>query len=247
MRYVGSAETVFHAAIEKGPSVNEPPEHREERISRATAGRLSLYLRCLESRLREGQTKISSSDLAETLGITDSQVRKDLSQLGSLGKRGIGYTIVDLIRAIRESLGIDRTWRAALIGIGNLARALLRYRGFHARGFEIVGLFDSDTQKIGSEVDGQKVLSLQEMPATIETEAIRLAILTVPANAAQGIVDRLASTGIRGVLNFAPTVLKMPSNIQLVSVDFTIQLEQLAFRVHLGEDENTLADIYPIV
>ena len=227
--------------------MSDLPEPREDRISRATAGRLSLYLRCLESRSRDGQTKISSGDLAATLGITDSQVRKDLSQLGSLGKRGIGYTIIDLVRGIREALGIDRPWRAALIGIGNLARALLRYRGFQARGFEIVGLFDSDPKKFGTQVDGQEILPLEQLAATISSESIRLAIVTVPAEAAQSVVDRLVNTGIRGVLNFAPAVLRMPDSIQLVSVDFTIQLEQLAFRVHLGEGGNPLADIYPIV
>src|SRR3954451_13311867 len=113
----------------------------EIRLSRASVGRLSLYLRRLEGLLREGTPRVSSSGLGEALGITDTQVRKDLASLGSLGQPGIGYDVAELIGAIRTTLGIDREWLAALVGVGNLARALLRYHGFAERGFKVVALF----------------------------------------------------------------------------------------------------------
>src|SRR5437660_1224620 len=121
----------------------------EARLSRASVGRLSLYLRRLETLLRQGTTRVSSGMLGEPLGVTDSQVRKDLASLGNLGHPGIGYAADELVSAIRRTLGIDREWRVALVGVGNLARALLRYHGFLERGFRIVALFDADPSKVG--------------------------------------------------------------------------------------------------
>ncbi|MFM7151003.1 MAG: redox-sensing transcriptional repressor Rex, partial [Gemmataceae bacterium] len=121
-------------------------------MSRASVGRLSLYLRRLEESLAEGKSRISSKSLGDTLAISDAQVRKDLASLGRLGQAGVGYDAADLVEAIRSRLGIDRIWRAALIGVGNLGRALLRYNGFQQRGFRIVALFDSDPQKVGQQV-----------------------------------------------------------------------------------------------
>src|SRR4051794_13264794 len=126
----------------------------EPRPSRASVGRLSLYLRRLEGLLREGTTKVSSGQLGEALGVTDAQVRKDLAYLGNLGHPGIGYAAPELIAAIRRALGIDREWAVALAGVGNLARALLHYHGFAERGFRIVALFDADPGKVGQEVEG---------------------------------------------------------------------------------------------
>src|SRR5262245_45173142 len=120
--------------MSKGDQHLEADGH-EQRLSRASVGRLSLYLRCLEGLLREGTAKVSSSQLGDSLGVTDAQVRKDLASLGSLGQPGIGYLTQELIVAIRHALGIDRAWSVALVGVGNLARALLRYRGFEQRGF----------------------------------------------------------------------------------------------------------------
>src|SRR5262249_3096048 len=121
----------------------------EPRPSRASVGRLSLYLRRLEVLLREGTSKVSSSLIGESIGVTDAQVRKDLGYLGHLGHPGVGYPAQELIAAIRHVLGLDREWRAVLVGVGNLARALLRYQGFLERGFQIVALFDADRAKVG--------------------------------------------------------------------------------------------------
>src|SRR5438128_8336070 len=151
----------------------------EPHLSRASVGRLSLYLRRLEGLLREGASTVSSGHLGEALGVTDAQVRKDLAYLGNLGHPGIGYPTQELITAIRRALGIDREWSVALVGVGNLARALLRYRGFPQQGFRIVALFDSDPAKIGQRIDGLAVYALERMNAVIASTRADLGMLTV--------------------------------------------------------------------
>jgi redox-sensing transcriptional repressor len=213
--------------------VREAADGGEVRLSRASVGRLSLYLRHVEGLFREGVTKISSGQLGEALGITDTQVRKDLAALGNLGHPGIGYATQELTAAIRRALGVDREWTAVLVGIGNLARALLRYRGFQQRGFRIVALFDADPEKVGQRVDGLEVYPPERMAAVIAATGAELGLLTVPSESAQAVADELVAAGVRGVLNFAPVVLRLPPNVSLVSVDLTVQLEQLAFLVQM--------------
>lgn len=205
--------------------------------SRASVGRLSLYLRRLENLNREGTTKVSSRLLGEALGVTDAQVRKDLAYLGNLGHSGIGYAAPELIAAIRRVLGIDRDWATVLLGVGNLARALLRYRGFAERGFRFVALFDSDPVKISQRVESLEVQGLEAMPAVIAATGAELGVLTVPSEGAQSGAEALVAAGIRGLLNFTPQVLRLPSHVSVVSVDLTVQLEQLAFLVQLNEVE----------
>jgi redox-sensing transcriptional repressor len=178
----------------------------EARFSRASVGRLSLYLRRLESVSQTERETVSSLELAKDIGVTDAQVRKDLAALGSLGQPGVG----------------------------NLARALLRFRGFQQRGFRIVALFDSDAGKTDQVVEGLKIYSMSDIPRVIRASGAELGLLTVPPEAAQTVADQLVAAGIRGVLNFAPTVLHLPPHVSLVSVDLTVQLEQLAFLVQLG-------------
>jgi redox-sensing transcriptional repressor len=208
------------------------------KLSRASVGRLSLYLRRLEELLREGTTRVSSSRLGEALGVTDAQVRKDLASLGNLGHPGIGYAAPELVTAIRRVLGIDRPWAVALVGVGNLARALLRYQGFVERGFRIVALFDSDPVKVGQRVDGLVIHSPEDMGRVIAATGAELGVLSVPSEGSQGVADALIAAGIRGLLNFAPQVLRVPPGVSVVSVDLTVQLEQLAFLVQLGAAEN---------
>lgn len=208
----------------------------EERLSRAAAHRLSLYLRSLAGWPADGG-KVSSGRIAEACGVSDAQVRRDLAALGHLGQRGIGYDAKDLAAAIRGALGIDRTWRAVLVGVGNLARALLRYRGFREQGFQILGLFDSDSGKIGQVVEGLTVEPADRLGERVQQLGAELAVLTVPAETAQPVADVLAAAGIRGVLNFAPLLLRLPQRVRLVNVDLAIQLEQLAFLVQLGDAE----------
>lgn len=218
----------------EGIALDELPTERESRLSRAAAQRLSLYLRCLAGWPVDGG-KVSSGRIAQAVGVSDAQVRRDLAALGHLGQRGIGYDARDLAAAIRGALGINRTWRAVLIGVGNLARALLKYQGFRAQGFEIVGLFDADPGKVGQGVEGLAVEAASRLGERVGELGAELAVLTVPGEVAQPVADVLATAGVRGILNFAPVVLKLPPRVKLVTVDLTIQLEQLAFLVQLGD------------
>jgi redox-sensing transcriptional repressor len=225
-------------------STAEPPRDQpgpahdgEPRLSRASVGRFSLYLRRLERFRSEGVRTVSSGQLGEALGIPDTQVRKDLAYLGNLGHRGVGYPTGELIAALRATLGVDRSWSVVLVGVGNLARALLRYRGFQQQGFHIVALFDADPAKVGQHVEGLEILPPEQLPATLAATGAELAILTVPSEEAQKVADALVAAGIRGVLNFAPAVLRLPAHVRLVSVDLAVQLEQLAFLVHVGSSE----------
>lgn len=217
--------------------VRRPETNSDQTPSRASAARLSLYLRCLEGWRREGVGKVSSGQIADALGISDAQVRKDIGYLGNLGQPGIGYKVADLVAAIRRALGIDREWRSILVGVGNLARALLRYQGFREQGFRIIGLFDQDPAKIGQRIEGMSVQPMGEMAALVKDQGAELALLTVPAEAAQGVAETIRDAGIRGILNFAPVVLRLPPSIRLVNVDLAIQLEQLAFLVEQGGQE----------
>jgi redox-sensing transcriptional repressor len=218
------------------PSQQAPSaaDGNEPRLSRASVGRFSLYLRHLEGLRSEGSKTVSSGQLGEALGITDAQVRKDLAYLGNLGLPGIGYPTGDLITALRRKLGIDRTWSVAVVGVGNLARALLRYRGFQQQGFRIVALFDADPAKVGQVVEGLTIHGPERMADVIAVTGAELGLLTVPSESAQAVADALVAAGVRGLLNFAPTVLRLPAGVSLVSVDLAVQMEQLAFLVQLG-------------
>lgn len=221
--------------------MGEPSTDREQRLSRAAAHRLSLYLRCVAVWPADGG-KVSSGRIAAAVGVSDAQVRRDLAALGHLGQRGIGYEAKELATAIRAALGINRTWRAVLIGVGNLARALLRYQGFRAQGFEIVGLFDADSTKVGQIVEGLKVEAADKLGERVTALGAELGVLTVPGDVAQGVTDVLSASGVRGILNFAPVVLKLPAGVRLVTVDLAIQLEQLAFLVQHGDNARPTDD-----
>ena len=199
---------------------------------KAVVGRVSLYLRQLESFQRQGQTTISSSQLGAALAIKNAQVRKDLAFFGQFGYPGIGYRIEELIAALRRILGIDRDWPLALVGLGNLGRALLKYRGFRSRGFHIVALFDNDPKKIGQIHDGLTVEPIDDAAARRRPQRrSSLAILCVPAEAAQRVADQMVACGILGILNFAPVPLNVPPTVNVVAVDLSVQLEHLAYKV----------------
>jgi len=206
----------------------------EPRLSRASVNRFSLYLRHLEALVRDGTQKVSSGQLGVALGITDAQVRKDLACLGSLGHPGVGYATGELITAIRRLLGVDRSWSVALVGVGNLGRALLGYRGFAERGFRVVALFDTDPAKVGTRLQGMPVHGTADIGRVVPATGAELGLLAVPSESAQDAADALVAAGVRGLLNFTPRVLRVTAGVSVVSVDLTVQLEQLAFLVHLG-------------
>lgn len=212
------------------PGGDKPPSGPKA-APKAVIGRVSLYLRQLESFQRQGMITVPSSQLGGALGINDAQVRKDLAFFGQFGFPGRGYPIDELIGALRRILGIDRDWPSALFGLGNLGRALLRYRGFRSRGFRIVALFDTDPKKIGYQVDNMRVRAPEDLAAAVQELQISLAILCVPAESAQQVANQVVAAGVTGLLNFAPTALFVPEGVSLVAVDLSVQLEHLAYKV----------------
>jgi redox-sensing transcriptional repressor len=210
---------------------------------KAVVGRMSLYLRQLESYQRQGSKTVSSSQLGAPLSIKNAQVRKDLAYFGQFGHPGIGYQIDELIEALRHILGIDHEWPLAVVGLGNLGRALLRYRGFRARGFHVVALFDNDPAKIGENYDGLVVEPIESLRKVVVPRKIKLALLCVPTESAQRVADLLVASGIVGILNFAPVPLVVPAHVNLVPVDLSVQLENLAYKVQktLGEVSTSCA------
>jgi redox-sensing transcriptional repressor len=207
---------------------------RRARIPRPTVKRLSLYLRELEAKEERGQATISSQQLGDALGLTDAQVRKDLACFGQFGHPGVGYRVIELGTQLRRILGTDRRWSAAIIGAGNIGRALMPYNRFARKGFDLVAIFDCDPQVVGTEVGGHRVRPLEDLPDLVRAREIKIAILAVPADQAQVAADQVVRAGIKGILNFAPVRLEVKDAVAVVSVDLSRSLEQLAFQVSLG-------------
>jgi redox-sensing transcriptional repressor len=206
-----------------------PSERAIKKISESTVRRLSLYLRVLQEAEPLGQATISSEELASRGGTTSAQVRKDLSFFGSFGKRGLGYSVPELLDAIREILGLNRTWRVALIGAGKIGSALFSYRDFQRRGFRIRAVFDSDPSKIGQAWGDLTVRGDEEMEELLASERIEIVILAVPGEVAQSVADRVVGAGVRAILNFAPVKLRVRDSVALRNVDMALELEGLSF------------------
>lgn len=204
------------------------------KIPRPTVKRLSLYLREVGLLAAAGRRTVSSKQLGSALGLTGAQVRKDLAFFGQLGHPGIGYEITRLHAHLRQVLGRDRTWNAALVGVGNIGRALLAYQRFAQEDFRITAVFDSSDSTIGQEYGGRAVHGMNDMPALVSHHEIKLGILAVPADSAQHVADLLIEAGVTGILNFAPRRLDVGDTVSVTSVDFTLALEQLAFQVSAG-------------
>lgn len=200
-------------------------------IPKTVSQRLSQYLRILEDCLQRDIGTISSKKLADRLELTAAQVRKDLAYFGQFGFPGVGYKVEHLIAQIRRILGTDRGWSVALIGVGRLGTALLRYRGFEKQGFQIKAIFDKNPRRIGRQVEGIEIHDLEDYDAVSRELGLSMAILAVPAQEAQAVVDRLVKAGVLGVLNFAPIRLQLPETVSLIEVDLAVQLEQLSFLV----------------
>ncbi len=202
-----------------------------KRISESTINRLSLYYRALSLLEKEGYETVSSKVLARREKLTPAQVRKDLSFFGSFGTRGLGYPVADLKKEIAVILGIDRVWRVALVGIGNIGSALVSYKEFARQGFQIVKLFDNDQRKIGSNHKGIIVSDINNLATELAEDNIEMVVLTVPATVAQYIVDEIVKAGIKAILNFAPVNLKVPDDIYLRNENMSMELEYLSFAI----------------
>jgi redox-sensing transcriptional repressor len=209
------------------------PESSSPRLPKAVSQRLSLYLRHLEALEAGHKDTVSSSQLGRALGLTAAQVRRDLAYFGQFGFPGIGYKVANLVQEVRRILGTDRTWSVALIGAGNLGTALLRYRGFRKQGFEIAAVFDADAKLEGKLIGGITIHAISDLARVVREQGISIAIVAVPAEAAQDVAKHLVDAGVRGILNFAPTRLDVPESVVVHPVDLALQLEQLAFRMRL--------------
>jgi redox-sensing transcriptional repressor len=201
----------------------------KQHIAESTVRRLSLYLRFLEDYKRRGLDTISSGDLASLGGTTSAQVRKDLSFFGSFGTRGLGYSVSALAHRIREILGLEREWRVIIIGAGKIGAALAQYRGFRDRGFRVVGIYDIDAARIGMQLDAVTVKDQKELDGDVAKLKPDIALIAVPSDAAQTLVDRVTKAGVRGVLNFAPSPLQAASGVALRNVDMALELEILSY------------------
>jgi redox-sensing transcriptional repressor len=205
------------------------PVEPRGKISESTVRRLSSYLRLLQEADARRQETISSEELAERGGTTSAQVRKDLSFFGSFGKRGLGYSVPELLRQIEGILGLQRRWRVALVGAGKIGSALISYRNFQRRGFEIQAVFDSDRDKVGQPWGTQIILPDEDLERMLAEEGIEIVIVAVPGDAAQGVVDRVVRAGVRAILNFAPVRLRVPDGVALRNVDMVMEMEGLTF------------------
>jgi redox-sensing transcriptional repressor len=205
-----------------------PMTHRP--IPEATVARLPIYLRSLLDLAEgRGQLTVSSEELARLAGVNAAKVRKDLSYLGSYGTRGVGYDVEYLLYQITRELGLTQDWPTAIIGTGNLGRALASYKGFSERGFRISALFDVEDSVVGTEVGGLVVRHLDDLKEVVTDEGISIGIIATPPGSAQEVAERLVDAGVKSVLNFAPSVVNVPPDVTVRKVDLSIELQILSF------------------
>ena len=211
-------------------------------IPKETIKRLFIYYRALlESRETE---VISSEELSQLTGFSAAQIRKDLTYFGQFGTPGRGYTIKDLTHQLKAILGIDRDWEVVLVGVGNVGRALVAYEGLKNQGFKVTQLFDSDSKKSGMFCAGLKIKSTDALKEEIQKSAARIAILTVPAAAAQSVTNLLLESGIKAILNFAPTRIVVPAGVNVLNIDITNELTRLSYYL-VQPDAMKIADEKP--
>jgi len=194
-------------------------------------GRLPLYLRALSRLTLEGVKITSSHELGKRLGISSAQIRKDLSHFGEFGKQGTGYQVDYLTEQLRQILRVDKEWKVALVGVGDLGRALAHYNGFRDRGFRITMLFDNDPAKVGTMLDGFQIYDDSRMKDLIRQHGITLAMIAVPAEAAQQVADELVAAGVRGLLNYAPINLSVPEGVKVQYIDPVVHLQRITYYV----------------
>ncbi len=208
---------------------------RLDRIPAAVVRRLALYSRLLSDLELNSVEKISSSDLAELLGINSAQVRKDLAYFGQFGVPGFGYYVSDLRNNLKRILRTDREVKVILVGVGNLGSALVSYGGFQRQGFKITMAFDADRRKVGSSRGTLEVHHIDELEARLKEIGADIAVLAVPGDACQGVADRLVSAGVRGILNFVPRRLSVPDHVKVHYVDLSIEMETLSYYLRSQE------------
>lgn len=207
---------------------------KTEKISEAVVRRLPIYLRFLNELHMKNVQTVSSQDLGNKLDLNPAQIRKDLAYFGEFGKKGIGYDVNYLIEKIRQILKLDQHIAVALVGAGNLGRALCNYNIYLKDNMKIVSVFDSSPDKIGTQINNLTVCPMSQLAETIQNDGIRIGIVTVPAADAQNVADEFVRGGVEAILNFAPAIIKVPSDIRVHNADFTTDLQSLAYYL---EDE----------
>lgn len=200
-----------------------------KQIPDIVVGRLPRYLQALEHMLKDGIKTTSSQELGDSIGISAAQIRKDLSQFGEFGKQGTGYSIRFLIDQIQSILHLNQPWKLALVGVGDLGNALARYQGFTTRGFHIVLAFDNDPEKIGRKVGDIEIMDVSRMAEEIQKYEVKIAMLTVPASAAQSVAEELVKAGVRAILNYAPISLTLPDYVHVEYIDPIIKLQHMTY------------------
>lgn len=200
-----------------------------EKIPDIIIGRLPIYLRALQGMADHGVKTTSSQELGEQVGVSAAQIRKDISQFGEFGKQGTGYSIVYLLDKLREILKVDRIWDVALVGAGDMGHALANYQGFQNRGFRIVAIFDNNKEKIGQKIGEFVIQDADIIIESIKAANIKVAMLTVPAIAAQSAADKLSQAGVRAILNYAPISLNVPNNVNVQYIDPSIHLQRMTY------------------
>lgn len=201
----------------------------QKRIADSTIYRLSKYFHCLGKLETDGIKTISSKELAELERLTPAQVRKDLSFFGAFGTRGLGYPVAELRQKIGGIIGLDRTWNVAVVGVGNIGSALIGYKEFPRKGFEIRAIFDNDQRKIGSKHKGVQVSDIRNLRSELPEKGINLVVLSVPGPVAQEIADEVVAAGVKAILCFAPTHLKTPNDVMVRYEDMAMEMEYLTY------------------
>jgi redox-sensing transcriptional repressor len=200
-----------------------------KQIPSIVVGRLPVYLRALEYMKREHRQVTSSQELAERLGISAAQIRKDLSQFGEFGKQGTGYDIENLVTQLRTILHINRVWDITVVGAGDVGHAVARYQGFTDRGFRVAQIFDNDPSKIGSQIGEFIVRDSADMLEIIHQAGIKIAMIAVTASNAQDVADQLVKAGVKAILNYAPITLNVPPDVHVQYIDPSVHLQRMAY------------------
>jgi redox-sensing transcriptional repressor len=209
---------------------------KAQRMPEETVARLPHFVEALRRFVDEGITVTSSRELSEAAGSNPAQLRKDLSYLGDFGTPGVGYDVKSLLAELSRHLGLDRTWRVAIVGYGNLGSALTGYAGFQERGFEVVAIFDSSPAKVGRTVDRLKILDVENLEQVVQDLHIDIAIISTPASAAQRVAEKLVVAGVRSILNFSPAVLAVPPHVSVRHIDLSLEMQILSFYEVLNID-----------
>jgi redox-sensing transcriptional repressor len=202
---------------------------KADKIPDIIVGRLPVYLRSLQRMADNGLKTTSSQELGEHVGISAAQIRKDISQFGDFGKQGTGYSIAYLLDKLREILKVDRIWDVVLVGAGDMGHALANYQGFQNRGFRIVMIFDADKEKVGQKIGDFVIEDAEKIVEKIKAAGVKMAMLTIPAAAAQGVADKLVQAGVKAILNYAPISLNVPPNVKVQYIDPSTHLQRMTY------------------